>query len=64
MLETTCEVAILKVFYAFFGSFADKVSQTWLKVVKSENHNYCVGIYYCVEVVKSENHNYMIEITS
>ena len=61
MLENTSKVSILK-FLSFFGTFANKIAQTWFVLHKILQTS-LFGIYYYVEVVRSENHNYMIENT-
>ena len=61
MLGITCYVVILWVFLSFFGTFADKVDQTWFILHHIWNTT-LFSIYYCFEVVRNENHNNMLEI--
>ena len=49
-------------FLSVFGTFADKVAQTWF-VLHETKHTTLFGIYYCVEVVRIENHSHVLEIT-
>ena len=51
-----------KFFFMCFGTFADKVAQTWFFLHETW-HITLFGIYYCVEVVRIENHSHMLEIT-
>ena len=51
-----------KGFSSVFGTFADKVAQTWF-VLHETWHTARFGIYYSVEVVRILNHSHMLEIT-
>ena len=49
-------------FLSFFGTFADKVAQTWY-VLHETWHTTLFCIYHYVEVVRIENHTHMLELT-
>ena len=49
-------------FFSYFGTFANKVAQTWF-VLHKTLHTTLFGIYYCVEVVRIVNHSHIFNIT-
>ena len=61
MIEITCQVAILRVFYAFFCTFAHQVAYTRY-VLHETWHTTLFGIYYSIEMVSIENHSHVQEI--
>ena len=48
-------------FFGFFGTFANKVAQTWL-VLRETWHSTQFGIYYCVVVVRIADNSYMLQL--
>ena len=49
----------MKGFFSVFGTFADKVAQTFF-VLHETWHTTVFGIYYCVEMVKIQNKSHML----
>ena len=47
---------------SLFGTFVNKVAQTWFVLHETWN-TILFGIYYCVERIRNENHSHMLEIT-
>ena len=50
------------VFNFYFGTFPQKVAQTWF-VSQDTRHTILFGINYCVEIVGIEKSSHMFEIT-
>ena len=56
MLDFMCEVAFIRFFKAFFGTYSLKVVKTWF--ARQENWNTTLfGIYCCFAIVKIEKKN-------